>query len=72
MSQEQIEASEKLAEIKLPFGPRTNLIFYFKSISHKELEEQPVVMTLLRNCAQSNMAGCNTWRTRRSAPAANA
>ena len=57
MSQEQIEASEKLAEIKLPFRSEDDLIFYFKSISHKELEEQPVVMTLLRNCAQSNMAG---------------
>ena len=56
MSKEQIASDEKLADLDIPFRPEEDLIFYFKSISRKELEDNPHVMTLIRNCAQSNMA----------------
>ena len=54
-----VQANEKLADtIKdLPYRAEDDLIFYFKSIDKKELEEQPAVMTLLRNCIQANMTG---------------
>ena len=57
MSKEQIENDDKLADLPLPFRPDDDLIFYFKSISRKELDDSPHVMTLIRNCAQSNMSG---------------